>query len=405
MDPAVPRDRGFRPRRPDLHLLPAVPGAPAPAGADDDPRVRLPAHAAVDGAGVDRAGSDGDQARLAAASTRWWAPALTTRDRRARRRSSSPGATGGTFLTYDASLPWVYHEVYMWAVAAAVGGFYWMVRTCLAPSTHTVFWLVRVRARHRRVPHDRGLGDLPGHDRSGPAAQVPSVQPRAPCAVVAHRARRGGDRSRASIALNLYKFDAVYMFPLKDQVWTQVNQHRQRRARRQRRHAERTAVLHHLVHGLPAPRRHPVHRLLPVDHAAGPAREAVQRGVRRPGLPHRQRHRLHVDLHAPHAARRRGRVLAQAQRRGRPPADPAGRERALHRRRDDLRLLLHPLHQRLRARHGPRRRDRHGPARAVRRHPSALVRAGDRLPRRRDGLRDPGPDGHRALHGRLPPPR
>ena len=27
-------------------------------------------------------------------------------------------ATGGTFLTFDAAQPWVYHEAYMWAVAA-----------------------------------------------------------------------------------------------------------------------------------------------------------------------------------------------------------------------------------------------------------------------------------------------
>ena len=36
--------------------------------------------------------------------------------------------TGGTVLTFDASLPWVYHEVYVWAVATVVGTLYWLLR-------------------------------------------------------------------------------------------------------------------------------------------------------------------------------------------------------------------------------------------------------------------------------------
>lgn len=136
------------------------------------------------------------------------------------------GATGGTFLTYDASLPWVYHEVYTWAVAAAVGGLYWMVRTCLAPSTHTVFWLgvfalVTVGCRTTEgwaiCLGTIGLALLlrfrpfsAEHRRLWWRVLLAGVGPLC-----------------ASIALNLYKFDAIYMFPLKDQVWTQVNAQRQ----------------------------------------------------------------------------------------------------------------------------------------------------------------------------------
>jgi hypothetical protein len=136
------------------------------------------------------------------------------------------GATGGTFLTYDASLPWVYHEVYTWAVAAAVGGIYWMVRTCLAPSTHTVFWLGVFALITVGCRTTEGWAICIGAILLGLLMRWRPFSPE-------HRALwwrillAGVGPLCASIALNLYKFDAIYMFPLKDQVWTQVNQHRQ----------------------------------------------------------------------------------------------------------------------------------------------------------------------------------
>lgn len=51
------------------------------------------------------------------------------------------GATGGTVLTYDAALPWVYHEAYLWASATAVGGLYWLVRTVERPTVRNAVWL------------------------------------------------------------------------------------------------------------------------------------------------------------------------------------------------------------------------------------------------------------------------
>ncbi|MCF6377555.1 hypothetical protein L2K70_08065 [Nocardioides KLBMP 9356] len=136
------------------------------------------------------------------------------------------GGTGGTFLTYDASLPWVYHEVYTWAVAAAVGGLYWMVRTCLAPSTHTVFWLAVFALVTVGCRTTEGWAICLGAIGLGLLVRFRPFS-------AEHRALwwrivlAGVGPLCASIALNLYKFDAIYMFPLKDQVWTQVNEQRQ----------------------------------------------------------------------------------------------------------------------------------------------------------------------------------
>lgn len=136
------------------------------------------------------------------------------------------GATGGTFLTYDASLPWVYHEVYTWAVAGAVGGLYWMVRTCLAPSTHTVFWLAVFALVTVGCRTTEGWAISLGAIGLGLFVRFRPFS-------TEHRALwwrivlAGVGPLAASVALNVYKFDAVYMFPLKDQVWTQVNAQRQ----------------------------------------------------------------------------------------------------------------------------------------------------------------------------------
>jgi hypothetical protein len=134
-------------------------------------------------------------------------------------------AAGGTFMTYDASLPWVYHEVYAWAIAAALGALYWLLRVLTAPDWHSIRWLgafcfvaIATRATagwalcltviavalwfavRRTTPERRRLwwGVLL-------AGLVPLA---------------------LSIAYNLHKFDHVYMFPLQDQIWTQVNAHR-----------------------------------------------------------------------------------------------------------------------------------------------------------------------------------
>jgi hypothetical protein len=134
-------------------------------------------------------------------------------------------ATGGTFLTFDSSEPWVYHEAYIWAVAALFGGIYWLVRLLTQPSRHAVWWLfvfalVSVGSRategwslclvviavalFMRLRPDHGARD-PLWWRVLLAGLVPLL---------------------LSVAVNEYKFGTVYIFPLQDQVWTQLNAHR-----------------------------------------------------------------------------------------------------------------------------------------------------------------------------------
>lgn len=134
-------------------------------------------------------------------------------------------ATGGTVLTFDASLPWVYHEVYLWAVVGAIGAFYWLVRALVNPRSHELRWLC-------------GFTFV--------AIGTRATEGWAICLVVLvigvslRLQRRDLQRRRhwwkfvlvaavplaVSIALNYYKFDSIFMFPLQDQVWTQVNEQR-----------------------------------------------------------------------------------------------------------------------------------------------------------------------------------
>lgn len=134
-------------------------------------------------------------------------------------------ATGGTFLTFDAGQPWVYHEAYMWATSAVVGGIYWLVRLLTRPDRHAAWWLfvfalVSVGSRategwslclvviavalFMRFRPNRAARDLLWW-RVLLAGAVPLL---------------------LSIALNEYKFGTVYIFPLQDQVFTQLNAHR-----------------------------------------------------------------------------------------------------------------------------------------------------------------------------------
>ena len=84
---------------------------------------------------------------------------------------------------------------------------------------------VRLRADLCRHPGDRGLGDLARGDRLGLFWRLrPRGAGRHPC---------GGACSwpalvplALSIALNEYKFGSVYSFPLQDQVWTALSEHR-----------------------------------------------------------------------------------------------------------------------------------------------------------------------------------
>lgn len=135
------------------------------------------------------------------------------------------GITGGTNLTFDAALPWVYNEVYLWQAALVVTAMYWMIRVALDPSPATLRWL--------------GLAALA-------AALTRTTGGWAVCigviglAIWLWRRRAPGESPRIAAlclaaalvplaiasALNLAKFGNVFLFPLEEQVWTEVNAHR-----------------------------------------------------------------------------------------------------------------------------------------------------------------------------------
>jgi hypothetical protein len=134
-------------------------------------------------------------------------------------------ATGGTFLTFDAGQPWVYHEAYLWAVASVVGGIYWLTRLLARPSRHAVWWLFVF-----------GLISVGSRATEGWALCLVVVAVALFMRFRPDKAARqdlwwrvllaGAVPLLISIAINEYKFGSVYLFPLQDQVWTQVNQHR-----------------------------------------------------------------------------------------------------------------------------------------------------------------------------------
>ena len=151
--------------------------------------------------------------------------------------------TGGTVLTYDASLPWVYHEVYVWAVATVMGALYWLLRTTLEPTLRSVGWLtactaaailtrttggmavcgaIVLSATWRWWRRRRGL-DWIDRQLVDPVSTAPPSRAIAPGRSMLLAA---AVPLLLSVTLNLAKFDHPYLFPLDKQVWTSVNEHR-----------------------------------------------------------------------------------------------------------------------------------------------------------------------------------
>jgi hypothetical protein len=135
------------------------------------------------------------------------------------------GITGGTTLTFDASLPWVYHEVYLWQTALVVAAAYWMVRVALDPTGSAVRWLALTAlcAVLTRITGGwgvclgvvaLGIWMLRGRSFEGRRRLAPWVLAAGlvPLAI--------------GITYNMVKFGHPYLFPLQDQVWTDTNQHR-----------------------------------------------------------------------------------------------------------------------------------------------------------------------------------
>ncbi len=125
--------------------------------------------------------------------------------------------TGGTTMTFNASLPWVYHEVYSWSIALAVGSAYWLMRVYREPRRRNIiiFGGFATAAIMTRTP--TGLGMV--------CAGLLVV-------VMWWWQRRAADRPVRdlivaslvpmvfSVGLNLMKFGHPFLFPLESQVWT-----------------------------------------------------------------------------------------------------------------------------------------------------------------------------------------
>jgi hypothetical protein len=130
-------------------------------------------------------------------------------------------ATGGTTLTFDASLPWVYHEVYLWSTALLVGCCYWMLRLILSPDRRSVLWLAALILAE-------GLTRTPGG-----WAMAGTTMLLGATLAIRHRRRlgltvvaAGAAPLAVAVLYNVVKFAHPYLFPLQSQVWTQVNAHR-----------------------------------------------------------------------------------------------------------------------------------------------------------------------------------
>ncbi len=134
-------------------------------------------------------------------------------------------STGGTVLTFDAALPWVYHEVYVWSVASVMGALYWLLRVLSAPDRTSIGWLF-------------GFAMIASMTRTPGGWAVCLATIAAALWLASGRLRPRDSRLwlrvlaagivplLVGIMINYLKFRHPYMFPLQNQVWTQLNAHR-----------------------------------------------------------------------------------------------------------------------------------------------------------------------------------
>jgi hypothetical protein len=133
---------------------------------------------------------------------------------------------GGSIVLYLGSLPWVYHEVYMWSIATSILSAWCALRLIEAPTWQRCVDLTLLVSACILTRTTVGFG---------------CVVMALGCAVVLHRRRTSGKRNDwlkafipAGIAMllactvTLIKFGSPFNFlPLNTQVWTRVNEQRQ----------------------------------------------------------------------------------------------------------------------------------------------------------------------------------
>jgi len=131
----------------------------------------------------------------------------------------------GSVVLFLASMPWAYHEVYMWSIAVIVAAALALIRLANAPNrrTVTIFGALVLAGALVRAPAGWGL--------AGAALFMAAWMWRggfgsdgrrmAPWVVVAGLAPLA-----VGIAINWVKFNHPYLFPLEKQIFTGVSPHR-----------------------------------------------------------------------------------------------------------------------------------------------------------------------------------
>ena len=133
--------------------------------------------------------------------------------------------TAGSVVLFLASMPWVYHEAYAWAIACGIGATYGLLGVIERPSTGRVLTTALFT-----------LGAILSRTTSGWAC-AGAVMATGAWFLLGGRgdaARRhwwkllvaGAVPLAIGIGFNWAKFRHPYFFPLKEQVWTQMSAHR-----------------------------------------------------------------------------------------------------------------------------------------------------------------------------------
>ena len=135
---------------------------------------------------------------------------------------------GGSSLVFLASQPWVYHEVYVWSAAGSVATLAALIHLGVAPTRRAL--LVAVGA---------GLATMLTRAPAGWALAAATIATGAWLVVRAGRSdTAGGPRTGVALmaggaativvgaGVNWAKFRHPYLFPIQDQVWSQLSGHR-----------------------------------------------------------------------------------------------------------------------------------------------------------------------------------
>ena len=134
-------------------------------------------------------------------------------------------ALGGTTLTFDASLPWAFHEVYAWAIPLSIAALYWTLRVLIQPTRPAVLWLLAALVALVLTRTTGGWAMCGGAGLAGIWMLTGRL----------HMDRRWGwyllGVGVAPVVMaalyNYAKFDHAYLFPLQEQVFTRFSPQRQ----------------------------------------------------------------------------------------------------------------------------------------------------------------------------------